>query len=139
MYSPLATVQVPGQDTGLLPTGRSGSHLLCRHHNVLTPCSLYRFLVKIPLARFIGSWLKYWTATRWIAHGQLGTHWTLRVPSSVPSSPCSHHLPALQVPGQDTGQLPPGCSRSHLLCRNHHVLTFGHCKGSWSKYRTATH
>jgi hypothetical protein len=168
----LPPLQVPGQDTGQLPTGRGGSHLLCRHHHVLS------------FAPFTGSWSRYWTATHWtrrvpssvppspcshhlppylqvpdkiltvthwtrwvpssvppspcthpLAHFtgswsryRTATRWTRRVPSSVTLSPCTHPLLTLQVPGQDTGQLPTGRGRSHLLCRHHHVpLLTGRC------------
>jgi hypothetical protein len=47
-----------------------------------------------------------------------GTQWTRLVPSSVPPSPCTQPLLTLQVPGQDTGQLPTGRGGSHLLCRH---------------------
>jgi hypothetical protein len=99
-----------------------------------------------PLAHFAGSWLRYRTATHWTQRGPIfcasitmysplacftgswsryrtATHWTRRVLSSVLPSLCTHRLPALQVPGQDTGQLPTGRGRCHPLLHNHHVLT----------------
>jgi hypothetical protein len=116
-----------------------------------------------PLARLTGSWSRYRTATYWTRRVpssvppspytvltfapstgfclryRTATHWTRRVPSSVPPSPCTRPLLTVQVPGQDTGQLPTRRGGFHLLCRNHYVLTFGHCTGSWSRYPTATH
>jgi hypothetical protein len=185
-YSPLAyfTLQVPGQDTGQLPTGRGGSNLLCRNHHVLTTCPLYRFLVKIPdsypldaagptFCATIATYspLAYFTLqvpgqdTGQLPTGCGGSHllcrnrhvlapcslyrFLVRIPDSYPLDAAGpifcaaitmySPLATVQVPGQDTGQLPAGRGGSHLLCRHHHVLTFGHCTGSWSRYRTATH
>jgi hypothetical protein len=115
----------------------------------------------LPLAHFIGFWLRYPDSYPLDAAGPIfcaaitmysppcslyrflvkistatGTHWTRRAPSPVLPSPCSHHLTTLQVPGQDNGQLP---ARSHALSTAITMFSpLDHFIGSWSRYRTAT-